>query len=86
MPTISSESNTDDENLVATDACMSSSLDCDHDAPQVFSQATMSQAYQQVPYSPYHYPVFPISQVGATIPGYVNMIPYDLQQPQASPV
>jgi len=82
MPTYSSKSTIDDENQSTTDACMESNLEYDYDAPQVFLQPAIPQSYQQVTYSPYNYPVYPISQVGATIPGYVNMLPYELQQAQ----
>jgi len=49
--------------------------------PQVFLQPPVPQAaYQQVSYDPQNYQNFPTPQVGAPIPGYMNMLPYQLQQ------
>jgi len=65
---------------VWTDPMMGSPWQCERQMPQVFLQPSVPQAYQQVSYGPQNCQNFPTSQAGAPIPGYMNMLPYQLQQ------
>jgi len=65
---------------VWTDPMMGSPWQCEHRMPQVFVQPPVPQAYQQVSCDPQNYYNFPTSQAEAPIPGYMNMLPYQLQQ------
>jgi len=72
----------DDSDSVRTDPVIGPSRQCDYQLYPVYMQAPVPEAYG-LTYGPQHYQNFPTSLMGAVIPNYVNMLPY---QPQQEPI